>query len=267
MNRCVVLLMVTIFGLGCLFVSAAEETTVQSRVVAVGLFKNGLATIKREVKLPGPGTYRIDAMPEPVHGTWWVESDSVIETRTTTREVEGINPKMRERQVVLLLTVPENAKAATVLLTYLTKGIAWAPSYRVDITDPKELNITQTAVIKNELCDLEGADIQLITGFPNIQFANVVSPLSPRTTWATFFQQLNTRFADGHTSMLNSVARQQREPVSNNNNMDISAASTGEGVDIHYQPVGKRTWRVSLNSILALGANVKHAPLQCRVTL
>jgi hypothetical protein len=61
---------------------AAEEQPVTSRVVAVGLFKNGLAVVKREVKLPGPGTFLIEDAPDPVHGTWWVEGDANVETRT-----------------------------------------------------------------------------------------------------------------------------------------------------------------------------------------
>jgi len=36
----------------------------------VGLFKNGLAVIKREVTLGKAGTYVLDDVPEPVHGTY-----------------------------------------------------------------------------------------------------------------------------------------------------------------------------------------------------
>ena len=36
-------------------------------------------------------------------------------------------------------------------------------------------------VIRNELVDLQDADIKLISGFPSVEFANVTSPLSART--------------------------------------------------------------------------------------
>ena len=336
---------------------AQEETAVPSRVVAAGLFKNGLAAIRREVKLPGPGTYLVDDMPEPVHGTWWVESDVALETRTTAREVEepltagwGVDfqktlagrrvtvhfrdgqippatgtvealeepksggawsraydrpvydwrylpgahaspsapasnllilrtetgrvfvdsamvaylraegpdekVKVRRRKLVLLLTAPPQAKPATVTLTYLAKGIAWAPSYRVDISDPREISLSQSAVIKNELCDLADAEIHLITGFPNIQFANVVSPLSPRTGWAEFFQQLSTRFEAGHPSTRNVVAQQLvRDNERGPGGFDLSATPSGEGVDIHYQPVGRRTLKEgdALSFVVASG--------------
>ena len=73
----------------CLPVSMmAEEATLKSRIVFVGLFKNGLAVIKREAAVPGPGSYRFDEVPTPVHGTFWIESTAPIETAVKMREVE-----------------------------------------------------------------------------------------------------------------------------------------------------------------------------------
>ena len=106
-------------------------------------------------------------------------------------ETEGIEEKVKRRQPRLLLTVGETDKAENkVAISYLTRGLSWAPSYRIDITDPKTLVLEQQAVIKNELTDLDGAEIKLISGFPSVQFAHVTSPLSTRTTWAAFFQEL-----------------------------------------------------------------------------
>ena len=75
-----------------LFTSAAtaqegKEQVAKSKIISAGLFKNGLAVIKREINLPGAGTYRLEDLPEPVHGTWWVESTGVVETTTKMREV------------------------------------------------------------------------------------------------------------------------------------------------------------------------------------
>ena len=52
----------------------------RARIVAVGLFKNGLAIVKREAILGRTGTYVLDDAPQPVHGTYWVESAVPIET-------------------------------------------------------------------------------------------------------------------------------------------------------------------------------------------
>jgi hypothetical protein len=323
---------------------AAEETPAKSRVAAVGLFKNGLAVVKRVVNAPGAGTYLIEDVPEPVHGTFWVESDAQVEARVTVREVEvpagrsegadlqgdlagrqvtvhlrdgkvppvtgkvvkvdagkatwnrtyqrpgygywydwsgasavsspspgrfliletakgrtyvdssaiaaleaeGAAGTVARRKPVLLLTVAplKKDKPATVLISYLAKGLAWSPSYRVDISDPKTLTVEQAAVLKNEMEDLEDAEVQLISGFPSVEFANVTSPLSPRTNWAAFFTQLNQRFSPGHASMGNVVSQQavmyQQDRGEGPQGVDL-VRPAGEGVDLHYQPVGKRT--------------------------
>src|SRR4051812_35462724 len=67
----------------------ADEKETTSRVASVSLFKNGLAVIKREVDLAGPGVYRLSDVPEPVHGTFMVEGPSALEARVETREVKG----------------------------------------------------------------------------------------------------------------------------------------------------------------------------------
>ena len=318
---------------------AAEEVPAKSGIVSVGMFKNGLAYIKRELKVPGPGTYLVDDVPEPVHGTWWVQSDAQIETRVTRRDVseplrtdsnvdfqkilagrqvtvhfrEGQIPPatgkvesvadgkdaawnrsyerprydywnngyqgqppvatpfrylvlqtdtgrvfvdssmiaylktegkddviIKHKKPVLIFTAD---KAATITISYLTKGMAWAPNYRVDISDPKTLLIEQDAVVKNELADIEGAELQLISGFPSVHFGHVLSPLTPGTNWASFFSQLNQRFSSGDISTSNAVYQQaiQSNDVGAGRGIDLSAAPAGEGVDVYYHSIGARS--------------------------
>ena len=81
----------TVLPLLCLLNAAharADEMAAKSRIVAVGLFKNGLAVIKREVTLGKAGTYVLDDVPEPVHGTYWIESVAPVESSVEMREVE-----------------------------------------------------------------------------------------------------------------------------------------------------------------------------------
>jgi hypothetical protein len=313
----------------------ADETAAKSRIVAVGLFKNGLAVVKREVTVGKAGTYVLEDVPEPVHGTYWIESAAPVESAVELREVEvpvgdgvpgnlqedlagkkvtihfkgekapptsgtvlklktpksetargrermlrygydpGVQPprflvvqtakgrtyvenseiayvesegteeKVKRRLPRLLLTVGDAAKGdGKVFVHYLTRGLSWAPSYRVDITDPKTLALEQHAVVKNELADLDGAEIKLISGFPSVQFAHVTSPLAARTSWAQFFNELNQRgWRDADATSNTIIAQGQFAPGNTGSPVALSLAATpaGEGVDLHYQSIGKRT--------------------------
>jgi len=335
--RCVALILVW----GSFALLAAEEVPLKSRVVSVGLFKNGLAVVKREVKLPGNGTFVLEDVPEPVHGTWWIESDALIETQVSEREItgrirnpnnldfqkalvgkqvtvhfregqippasgkvealdsprgeelwnrayqqpaydysfgqprlvgsgrflilqtekdrlfvdtsmiaylraEGKEENIKQRAPVLLLTMNRpDPKEAVVTISYLSRGMAWAPSYRVDITDPKTLVIDQGAAIKNEFDDLSGTEIQLISGFPSVEFAHVTSPLSTRTNWQSFFQQISSSGVSSRGAMGNRAVMQQ---AMFNNDLDTTRGgglaplkAEAEGVDLHYQSIGVRT--------------------------
>lgn len=77
-----------------------------------------------------------------------------------------------------------------VSLSYLAKGITWAPSYLVDISDPKLAKLSASALIVDEAEDLTDTHVDLITGFPNLQFAEVTSPIAKHTDLAAFLQQL-----------------------------------------------------------------------------
>jgi len=336
----------------------AEGLPVKSRFVSLGLFKNGLTVVRKAASVPGPGTYRIDDVPEPVHGTFWVEAGAGVEVRMTSQVVDapihgkaganfqeelvgrevvihfrdgqippaagkvvaverakgedawdrthqrprhsygyaaqpsspgrflildgpegrtyvessmiaylrakGGDGTVKERKPVLLLTVPKTAgEPGEVFLSYLARGASWAPSYRVDVSDPETLTIEQKAVVKNELGDIEDAEISLISGFPSVQFGHVTSPLSLRTTWTQFFQQLNQRIDPGHFIGSNIIGQQRAVTYNappSTAGLDLSATPSGEGVDLHYQSLGKRT--LSEGDSLAVGTASGKAPYE-----
>lgn len=311
------------------------EREVKPRIVSVSLFKNGLAVVKRQIDLNGPGSYVIKDVPEPVHGTFHIESQGSMDAQMTLRQrpidkptplgvslqeelaglkvtIHGRNTKTpivgtvkaatkveaddpdtppdyrgyrptpepnsrfliletekgtsyidlgeiaameidgkpkpmvrTEKKPVLLLTTKEgNAKLAQI--SCLEHGLSWAPSYRVDLTDAKKLSIEQQAVIRNELTDLADTDIQLISGYPSVQFANVTSPLVATQTWARFFQQLNSR--GGGSQFDNGMISQQSAVYSNSARGFESASpavapNIGDTIDLNYHSIGKRTLR------------------------
>ncbi len=307
----------------------AADLPVKSKIVGVDLFKNGLAVVRREVTLAGPGRYTVDDVPAPVHGTLWIDSTGgAVDITSRMRDVEvplsettpgnlqgdlagknvtvhfrsdkrapvtGTMVKMKpvkddetvgqytsrflviqsgkgrvyvdqsevgsvevnaagdtvpRRRPQLVFTLhagkPAEAKgAAKVTIRYIANGLSWAPSYRLDITNPRTLLLEQRAVIRNELADLDGAEVRLISGYPSVQYARVRSPLSPRTSWASFFAELasSTLGQQEIDALGNSIVSQQvitfnaRGPAT----VSLGATPAGEGVDLHYQPIGKRT--------------------------
>jgi hypothetical protein len=324
-----------------LFIAAvpiwADEVKLDSPIESVALFKNGVAVVRRSAEIAGAGVYRVEDVPTPIHGTFWIESDSPVDVQVTMREIDaperhnidfqqelvgqsvtihfkqgnlpvasgkvvalgkpthdeawsrtyerpqysyygdqavggtaaaGSNflvletdhgrsfvdpteiaflesdsakPLTRQRVPVLLLT-SHGDKKQTIHIQYLTKGIAWAPSYRVSLTDDKTLNLEQQAVVKNELADMQDAEISLISGYPSIQFSHVVSPMSLEQNWDEFFNQINREPSQPNGMMANSVAQQVGYNGNNDaGGVDLSAPPVGEGVDLHYESIGKRT--------------------------
>ncbi len=315
--------------------SIASEKAVDSKVVSVALFKNGLAIIKRQVPLQGAGVYRIEDVPEPVHGTFLIESNGPLEARVENRkspfknqpalgsnlqdelaglkvtingrtaktpvigtvmampkpeidtgspanmsravslpaynpvasrfllvktdkgisyvdlgdivslEAEG-NPQPKEpimeNKPVLLFDAKAPGIGNSAMISYLSHGLAWAPSYKVDLTDAKRLKIEQNASIRNELLDLSETEISVISGYPSVQFGQVVSPLASSQTWMSFFQQLGNR---GSVNAFNNSFVTQNAAYNQSNNSVGSglsaAANNGDTIDLYYHSIGKRS--------------------------
>ena len=64
-----------------------QPLVLESKIESVGLFKNGLAVVRRTVEVPGNGTFDLMDLPEPVHGTFWIESPAEVAVRITLAEV------------------------------------------------------------------------------------------------------------------------------------------------------------------------------------
>lgn len=96
--------------------------------------------------------------------------------------------KSKSMQLEVKMAKPAGGEKLT--LSYLAKGITWAPSYMVDITQAEKAHVSAKAAVINEVCDLDDVKIQLVTGFPHLQFADIVSPLALKENLAQFLQAL-----------------------------------------------------------------------------
>ena len=322
---------------------AAEdlEKRVDPKVAAVSLFKNGLAVVHLEIPIDGAGTYLIDSVSAPVHGTMLVQSGGPVETRVENRmlpaekapplgfnlqdELVGMSVTITRRnssepirgvvlqmpkptpdepplnaslrstyvspppvsrflllqrvtglvyvdlndivaletdgqpnperplqsKLVMLIRVGQetvskqlknsSSDANVVRVSYLSHGLAWAPSYHIDLLDDKRLTIEQNAVLKNELIDLQDSKVSLISGYPNVLFSRVISPLAVSQTWDQFFAQLSNHSMDNR--LTNSMVSQS--VAYNSRGADQSgpsvAPNTGDTLDLYYHSIGNRS--------------------------
>lgn len=90
----------------------------------------------------------------------------------------------------LSMALGEGNPKGALSIQYLAKGITWAPSYRVDIDGEREARLSAKAVIVNDIVDLNNVRIELVTGFPHLKFADVLSPLALKETLSQFLSAL-----------------------------------------------------------------------------
>jgi|GEM_PF-242646 len=101
--------------------------------------------------------------------------------RHFTRRVDAVAVRVR---------TAEPAQGQSVTVSFLAKGIAWTPSYLVDIRGQGKARLSAKALIVNELYDLNDVPARLATGFPRLQFADVRSPIGMKEPLAQFLAAL-----------------------------------------------------------------------------
>ncbi len=79
----------------------------------------------------------------------------------------------------------------TMLATYLTNNISWTPGYRLALGPEQLLRLDRSAVINNQLEDLQDVDVDLVSGDPSIArnrrqsaMAILRQLLQPQPRWA-----------------------------------------------------------------------------------
>jgi hypothetical protein len=151
-------------------------------------------------------------------------------------EVMGAAPD-RKRLVDKPVMIFNAAKAGIVRISYLTRGASWVPSYHVDLSDPKTLRLKQSALVRNELQPWKNAELQLISGFPNVRFGHVDSPLWPGTTLTNFFSQIarNPNVAGGAATQQIAYNSRAVEAV-----IPEMPADGSQSEDLHFESIGPR---------------------------
>ena len=152
---------------------------------------------------------------------------------------------------------------------YLTSGASWMPSYRLALGEKGVGTLFMSADVRNELGDWKDVELSLISGFPNLKFANVPSLIGGGVDFATYKSAVDA--AEGGNPQpwyYGRTAKAVRGVMSQSVMMncaapDVSAApnaaaygmaETGGGSDIHYREVGKVTLGKDETVTLPLGA-------------
>ena len=189
---------------------------------------------------------------------------SVIQQSSIARiDVEGeIGTVVRSRPTLLFTVKTE--KPATVGITYLTKGAAWAPAYRLLLPDEKsnrgKMTIEQTATIVNQWRSFSDAQLYLISGYPKIGCENVISPISNKANLSAFFSQMLRPDGDDRGSMMSQMVMNSASPRDSDDFPSGSVAASGDGPDIYYHPVGQRSMNKA--DVLALSNGKKETEFE-----
>lgn len=99
--------------------------------------------------------------------------------------------KLTEEKKILEIAVKSEKAEANLQMSFLQKGIAWFPSYNVDISDEKKARLTLQAILVNDAFDLKEAEVYLIVGYPNIQYGEIVSPIALQHSLAQIINLIN----------------------------------------------------------------------------
>lgn len=94
--------------------------------------------------------------------------------------IGGGKPEPAERDVektALELSL-ENPGEGSLHASCLAKGISWLPEYRMDLGDSGKALFQAQALVMNDLMDIDHAEVNFVSGFPALKFANIASPLA-----------------------------------------------------------------------------------------
>lgn len=93
--------------------------------------------------------------------------------------------------------IKADKKTKEVMMMSLERGITWAPGYAVDISNPDKLTLASKATVLNDLLDLKDVPARLITGFPNMQFKDILDPFTSNMNADQWLGSLSTGGAGG----------------------------------------------------------------------
>ena len=192
---------------------------------------------------------------------WLANAASVTDVVVVDGAPETV--EREEPRLVFNVQIPDDKQGATVSLFYLSQGLCWAPQYRVELLDDKKLSVEQSAIVINDWGDFDDVPVVLFCGFPQIQFANALSPMLPNVSAQEFFNSLANGNNTGvglrrenaymtQAALSNSIMY-SRDAVGDDAAFVVPESGIGESVDIYGQSVGKRSLKRGERQMFTVG--------------
>ncbi len=125
-------------------------------------------------------------------------SGTMALNRGSIQQLSSVNAPLkttiecRKRSVGMRLNSTNPGGKGRLEIQYLAKGITWVPSCAIDITDAKMARVTTKAEIIDDIEDLDDVAVNLVTGFPNLKFADVTDPMVLGGDLAAFLNNLTS---------------------------------------------------------------------------
>jgi hypothetical protein len=117
----------------------------------------------------------------------------------------------KEKAKRIRFKVAGSKKEAKLGLSYLQKGINWAPSYLVNLEDSKKARITMKATLINDSEDFENVDFFFVVGYPNFLYADVLSPMALEESITQFMQSLRREGRQEDVGGMTAITRQRAD--------------------------------------------------------
>ena len=130
-----------------------------------------------------------------------------------------------------------NPASAEITMVYLEKGLTWSPSYRVNLANERNAELSMDAVLVNDVEDLEEVEVSFVVGYPNFLYADLVTPLSLQQTVANFIQALPTARRNDQAGPFRNVMSQSLAY----NTASFDASSRPEALYSATQPMAGET--------------------------
>lgn len=157
------------------------KVTIDNNTIDNNTFKNGIILDVKDEILLLKNSNGVDVINiTSIDGFSFLSSDIITEVSYQS-EVTQLN---------IELSKPYNGQK--IYMDFLTRDITWVPSYIIDISHPEKAVFTAKALIINEVLDLENVDIDVITGYPGIEFAYTDSPMAKTMEMDKFFNRLSS---------------------------------------------------------------------------